>query len=746
MEQPSCNIQKEPADSQLTHAERRRIESAREFSRRHRLALQGDADAQLHLGAVYDDGEGVRRNFALAAYWYRQAARQGNSCAQRRLGDMYQYGAGVAQNAREAVRWYRKAARRGDAGACTALASLYDDAVADAVAAEKPAYAKAARWYRKAAESGDAYAQIRLGERYRKGQGVKQDYRQALAWFHKAAEQRYREAYFHIGLMHLHGEGVEQDYVRAAAYFLRAGTAELGSAGHHLGLLYLQGLGVEQDDLAAALLFRDAAEVDDGAALQLGLMYRDGRGVMRDDAEAAYWFYRAAEYDGNDEAIFRLAEAYRSGRGVAADPVGAYVLFEAVRCGSSAFQTDAAVQCDGLRDHLSADEIHVATRLGRELAGGGNLTSLLYARFRELPALPPQRHTFRDQDAHTVEMTGLANDAAQFANWRSLAQQGDAQAQYRFGVMCEWGMAGVSASRSEALLWYRKAAEQGIAQAQYKVAAWLDFRRIDFHEAVDWYLLAAEQGLVAAQFRLGELLAGKWLSHDNDDENAFRGYEGLAVDDALAAYWYRRAALQGYARAQTSLGFICETGRGITRDFEEAACWYRKAALQRDEEAQYRLGRFYEQGWGGLPRDDNEAVKWYRQAAERLNRHAQYRLALLYFHGRGVAANDKRAAFWLHQAISHPEQEDGAVALLGFLYDEGRGVARNPVAAYALLRDIHPADAPALAWVGERLAMLTAQLTLEERSAGDQLWEALRWGSDYGLTLKCYLATGEFQH
>ena len=41
------------------------------------LAEQGDADAQLNLGVMYEDGEGVPQNDKTAVQWYKRAAEQG---------------------------------------------------------------------------------------------------------------------------------------------------------------------------------------------------------------------------------------------------------------------------------------------------------------------------------------------------------------------------------------------------------------------------------------------------------------------------------------------------------------------------------------------------------------------------------------------------------------------------------------------------------------------------------------------
>ena len=43
-------------------------------------------------------------------------------------------------------------------------------------------YIKAIEWYRKATDQGDASSQLRLGNMYYNGKGVKQDYFEAVKW------------------------------------------------------------------------------------------------------------------------------------------------------------------------------------------------------------------------------------------------------------------------------------------------------------------------------------------------------------------------------------------------------------------------------------------------------------------------------------------------------------------------------------------------------------------------------------
>jgi TPR repeat protein len=178
---------------------------------------------------------------------------------------------------------------------------------------------------------------------------------------------------------------------------------------------------------------------------------------------------------------------------------------------------------------------------------------------------------------------------------------------------------------------------------------------------------AADQGDADAQCTLG-------LMHE-------RG-SGVHQDLELAAAWYARAAEQGHADAQFRLGSALEQGGCVPIDDAAAEESYRKAAAQGSAEAQNRLGqilegaeavqwcrRAAEQGLpeaqyylgvrycdgNGVEQDDVEAVGWYRKAAEQGDVEGQYALGDMYYHGRGVEQDYEEAAKWLRRAA---EQED----------------------------------------------------------------------------------------
>jgi TPR repeat protein len=112
-----------------------------------KAAALGNVHAHFRIGSLYDDGNGIDRDYEKAAHWYRAAAEQGHDWAQFSLGTLYEKGVGVEKNHEQAVYWFTKAAEQGHGLACEYL-----------------------------------------GVCYRKGEGVEQDIQKAVYWLIKADE------------------------------------------------------------------------------------------------------------------------------------------------------------------------------------------------------------------------------------------------------------------------------------------------------------------------------------------------------------------------------------------------------------------------------------------------------------------------------------------------------------------------------------------------------------------------------
>ena len=124
-----------------------------------------------------------------------------------------------------------------------------------------------------------------------------------------------------------------------------------------------------------------------------------------------------------------------------------------------------------------------------------------------------------------LDAANAGDFATALQEWRPLAVQGHANAQFNLGFMYDNG--------------------NGVLQ--------------DYAEAVVLYRKAAEQGLARAQSNLGVMYANG---------------NGVVQDYAEAAVWYRLAAEQGYAKAQSNLGFMYDNGNGVLQDAVLAHMWY----------------------------------------------------------------------------------------------------------------------------------------------------------------------------
>ncbi|MDH5622646.1 MAG: sel1 repeat family protein [Gammaproteobacteria bacterium] len=131
-----------------------------------------------------------------------------------------------------------------------------------------------------------------------------------------------------------------------------------------------------------------------------------------------------------------------------------------------------------------------------------------------------------------LEAYNSSNYEVALAEWRPLAEAGDAAGQFGLGMMYGNGF-GVDMDDAQAIKWYSLAAEQGHAQAQCNLAVMYQngwgVPQSDV-EAIRLYTLSAEQGIVEAMMALAR----------------FYAMDFAADYDPVKAYlWYSLAKLMG---------------------------------------------------------------------------------------------------------------------------------------------------------------------------------------------------------
>jgi TPR repeat protein len=158
----------------------------------------------------------------------------------------------------------------------------------------------------------------------------------------------------------------------------------------------------------------------------------------------------------------------------------------------------------------------------------------------------------------------------------------------------------------------------------------------------------------------------------------------LAQKYKLAMARLKPFAESGSAKAQSYVGSMYESGRGVERNYTEAIRWFLMAAEHSDPYSQSHVGYLYEKGLG-TARDEKVAAQWYAKAAEQGNDYSEARLASMYRDGRGVAQDFQQAANWFSKAAD--QGSTWAQVNLGLLYVKGQGVPLDHAKGIVLLRN-----------------------------------------------------------
>lgn len=234
------------------------------------------------------------------------------------------------------------------------------------------------------------------------------------------------------------------------------------------------------------------------------------------------------------------------------------------------------------------------------------------------------------------------------------------------------------------------------------INAKIHYEQKKYEKAFSLFKQLAEQDNKEAQFYL-------YLIYANG--------EGIVKDEQKATYWLTKAAEQGHAKAQTSLGlhyaFKFQSGLKNHRNYdaEQAEFWFRKAAYQGDSSVQFYLGNMYCLDYSFCGRKVDEAEYWLLKAGEQGHSDAQYNLGLMYFDGSNVESkylyepkisyDFLKAVQWLTKAAEQDHTK--AQYKLGFLYRYGKGVHKNyNLAEYWFQKSANQGDTDAAVELSKR--------------------------------------------
>ena len=172
---------------------------------------KGQPQAMLTLGAFYEQGYGVSRNFIKAFEWYEKAAKAGLAEGMFNLGVCYEVGMGHS----------------GD-------------------------MAKALQHFEQAAAKGLAQANYKLFTMYGTGHGVAIDESKAFSHLQKAADAKFAPALNEIALVNAQGLlGQPKDTDKAFAIFTEAAESGLPQSMVSLAAFYKDGIGTKADPVTS---------------------------------------------------------------------------------------------------------------------------------------------------------------------------------------------------------------------------------------------------------------------------------------------------------------------------------------------------------------------------------------------------------------------------------------------------------------------------------------------------------------
>lgn len=223
-------------------------------------ANKHDAAAMTLIGHLYEQGYGVKQDYATSAQWYAAAAAEGNVQAIFSLATDKLQGRGVKKDVAGAIQLFQQAAAKNDP------LSLYNLGMLELQnQTGTPDFKKAADYFSRAAELGLADAAYALALLYRNGRGVTRDDKVAALWMDRAAKGNNVPAEVEYAIMLFNGAGIDKDESAAAKLFLKAASANNPIAQDRIARLLVTGRGIKPDLIEAMkwhILAKSAGEKD----------------------------------------------------------------------------------------------------------------------------------------------------------------------------------------------------------------------------------------------------------------------------------------------------------------------------------------------------------------------------------------------------------------------------------------------------------------------------------------------------
>ena len=584
-----------------------------------REAGRNNEQALYFLGVLYDSGVGVLQNTEKALKFYQKAAMKNH---QGSMLNMYHYYCkqGVSETAEY---WLKNLAEQGLVEAQKKYIDILE---------EQKKFDEYFSWCKKVAETGDVAAEYKVAECLAQGIGCTLNEVQAINYYRKIVSRW----------------NVDMQCALADNFYYSNGEA------FHVVEIYAKGI-----------------DSSNGYKLNKVMKHTSMKHADIECQKEAFFWYSQLAATGFIAAKKQLAECLYRGKVCLQDKKSALVLYKKVY--QQGFKK-AKNMIDKIESELRFDDYKLKAEQGN-IAAQYALAECLYKgegcnKNKEQAVIWYKKII----DGWSAEAIYVFADNLYYGNKKICFESVvdiykeaiDENNNYTIKkVMSKIGdICTVENGTRLAIEWYKKAAEHGLAKAQNRYAELL-FEAGKYTEAFKWFEMAAKQGLAVAQTYLVDcyvyglgvstdyIIAKQWcakaVKQDYDVAQYFMAK--FFVRDAKERYiWYRKAADQGYAKAQNMVGRYFEEGRGnISKNEAKAVEWFRKAAEQGYDVAQNNLGINLEQGRGCVV-NLKEAYEWYKKAAEQGHAGAQDNLADCLFFAKGCSENVQEALVWAKKA------------------------------------------------------------------------------------------------
>ncbi|KZN61046.1 hypothetical protein N473_22150 [Pseudoalteromonas luteoviolacea CPMOR-1] len=640
-------------------------------------AKLGSSDALNNLGMMYNNGDGVAINYALAKMYFEQAIEHGSKLSYGNLGRLYEVGNGVVQNYDQAISLYKQGAQSQDAQSIHNLGSMYN--LGTGIEKDRD---KALTLFEQAANLGNRFSAFNLANAYLYGDGKAQSNELALEYYLLSAKAGHAPSYCYaadavlaeswtlaksyyfegaklgqqnclinlvrgmrvnreqdlpivellksfasrkdvsaieeLGRTYQNGDfGELVNFDAAKSYYLQAGALGAGGAFAHLGFLYEQGELVEQDLEKAASLYIQAAEADSALGKNnLATFYLNGVSVKKNKAKAVALYQQAVEQN-HAIAMINLGDLYLAERTSESSHKACTLFSRAYEQGA----VSAIIRYSNCVIEQSGDAILAFKLLGQGAVEGCQLCIVKQAELIRTNKIPS--NTVEDALVLLKDAVKSGNSAAAYkiANW------------YESGVLHPKNM-------QLALDWYRTAVTLGKIDALNKVA--------EFY----WSGKGVEKNEGKALEAISQLAKAKDFNVASFIGEHF--YHGINVDNDFikARHYFIEAAEQNDGIALNSLGVIYRDGLHVAVNTKLALSFFERSANLGLPDAMHNLGALK------LSLDkEKDGLTWLLRAADRQFVQSYILLGDYYTRLESSEESVRQALKWLQLAAREEEPE-----------------------------------------------------------------------------------------